>query len=1156
MDEFATGSQDGSLDTASSPQSMRRSENGDDAVPSPEMRPSQTDPRLVAMTQADQVLDALDGGDVYLDGFNLLQVIANPRGNPHDLTFSSSSYHGRYGGQGLTPSRHGASHSRHGSRSSLHGGRSISASLFSSPQSFSSSQLEQQQPTTEPSAINSGADILQETYYQLESTLFHATEQLEVLNQGLEEWSRKILEEDPYSAGDDIPESQLRELPAELHTSQSSMNELQSYLSKSGILAHKFREIQGVQKQMEVNSSTTFQTPQKGTTGAETSSTPPSVASDSVAILKQEIPAIFWKDMIELDLTEPETFNSLFFAEDQEMEAVMDKDKTSMAALKETSVHRWFPLVPPDSLNPWLDRVEIALLDAVREQSHAFFEESIRFATLQEWIKSLLDDVTSLETTVNLLQKETVTPMQTVPADHAEIQEWQSVVELLDSANELVRCKASIAGHLSAADDLTALDQVSFGRQKLKQSNLSQLQALQGAAKQLDQYEELIVTNLRDELVESFLDWNSNMTATSTSYTVVNVAPLGISGGSTPTAASVSRVEDIIDALKKCQGLRRTVQAYNTRLQDVMRLTVRTVVAEFADSAATGATGMTHERFLDCMDMTMEQLLSLMSSASAVDVFCVKREFDFQDEKGGGIPNQGQSDSSATAVSPMASVVVGAGELASKSISELLRLRKDAHSLLSLEEMKRLWDKCCSFASSVEEVTSYRPHSLRSALLAQAKSFIERNHDSNMSALVAALDSERWAQCDVSTERQAALTRLSTGRALVSRPADTDSQIILEKKQQEVEVNGVRYKVVWSCLLLVEMVIGNLSAAAHFSGSTLTIVAKVADLLRLFNSRTTQLVLGAKAIHSAARLKSINAKHLSLVTQCLGMVISILPNIRASLMAQLPAKQHRLLNDIDQIKKEYGEHNEKVLNKFVTIIGGIIEHHLAPKLNGTDFDRRARDNNTEEDGSVVCCVFLEGISSNTRKMHHVLYSLLPPEHLQDVFSRIFAYVDNKIPALFSSASRRTQPQTDNSTPKPLAGFEYPRTDEGKQRMLLEAEAMTQKLNALDGVQPWEFTLVNVLERSLEYNISGGPQSSEQDSEAETEGTTLPSDTEDQLDGPHGDSEGSLGQHKEDEPSSPISDAQNEPDKQAENGEGSDETGHSETPEYPVEVTTL
>jgi len=255
----------------------------------------------------------------------------------------------------------------------------------------------------------------------------------------------------------------------------------------------------------------------------------------------------------------------------------------------------------------------------------------------------------------------------------------------------------------------------------------------------------------------------------------------------------------------------------------------------------------------------------------------------------------------------------------------------------------------------------------------------------------------------------------------------------------------------------------NVAASAHFQTLATNAVTKVSELLRLFNTRSTQLVLGAGAIHSSARLKSINAKHLSMVTQCLGMVTALLPHIRASLMAQLPPKQHMLLNEIDKIKKEITDHNEKVLNKFVTIIGGIVEVGLAPRIAGTNFDARAADPalSGTSDG-IVCCVFLDGVSTNTRKMHQVLDMMLPPEHLQDVFSRIFAYLDNKVPTLLAAAA--TTPSPNNGAP----AFSFPSSDDGKRRLLLEVESMTVCLNGLPGVLPWDFTCTNVLERKMDF----------------------------------------------------------------------------------------
>jgi vacuolar protein sorting-associated protein 54 len=321
----------------------------------------------------------------------------------------------------------------------------------------------------------------------------------------------------------------------------------------------------------------------------------------------------------------------------------------------------------------------------------------------------------------------------------------------------------------------------------------------------------------------------------------------------------------------------------------------------------------------------------------------------------------------------------------------------------------------------------------------------------------------------VSAERQAALTRLCSGRAAFS-PRKTSTEGAASPgpspgsgrdKITDAEVEGVRYKVVWSCMLLLEMVMDDVACAAHFQTLATNVVGKVTELLRLFNTRSTHLVLGAGAIHSAARLKSINAKHLAIVTQCIALVLAILSHIRAALMAQLPAKQHTLLFELDKIKSDYHEHCEKILNKLVSIIGGIVEHSLAPRIANTDYDKRAREVSLSSDDDqmapVDCCPFLDNVVTNTKKMHQVLLLMLPTELLRDVFSRIFAYLDHKVPSLFKAAANSGQ------------SFSMPSTDEGKLQMIKEVEYMARTLNGLLGVQPWNFTATKVLEQELDVS---------------------------------------------------------------------------------------
>jgi len=928
-----------------------------------EFLPSQhLTPQQVATLEAQQVLNASDS----MEGFNLLGVVANPRG-PHDTRRNNII-----------------------------------------------------RPPPTPTSLTATGDYgsgLEDTIQALESTLSQVTEQIDAFNYVVDAWSRQylgtlyddegsILE---YAPPTEMPEMQLTELPPELAT--LSLASVQHYLNETGVLANAFEE----RERFHIDRQEWHESIAPDSTVGDI------VESNEVEFmqtLEELIPTRFFGAYF--DLTDSKTFEELLVVTEKEEHHENREILTDGSNLMETlpdcmsiPTNQILRLPPPDSFTGFLDKVEIALLQQVRSKSVAFFHETNRFGQLKEWISELVEEVERVRQLLKSVQDKSVVAWELIPLLDKQRQDLYILNSVLEDANGVIRCKSSISGLLSANEDFGAAEQIQYGRKLLQNGDLKKLLALKTVNDQFTQYENLVVANLGEELVEILLDWRSFVKTT-----------------------ALPRIQNMVHGLQLCQSLKRISKLYASRLLDVIRMTVRTTVGEFAEEADSSVkacvTGMTFERFKDCLDMLFEQLIDILKSAAGVQEFGKEEGVDLSIE-----------------------TVAAAIELSCKSISELLRLRKEAHSLITLDEMRALWDVCIQFTVQVEKLSDYKATILRSSLLAQAKAFVERQHESNMSSLVAALDSERWMRCDVSAERQRALIRLCSGRAVIStkqRLLSNDAST----KDPEAEVEGIRYKVVWSCLLLVEMILKNIACAAHFQSLATNVVGKVSDLLRLFNSRSTQLVLGAGAIHSAARLKSINAKHLSLVTQCLGMTIAILPHVRAALMAQLPSKQHGLLQDLDIIKKEYADHNEKVLNKFVTIIGGIVEHSLAPRILGTNFDARAAK---KEEG---CCNFLEGVATNTRKMHQVLSALLPPDHLQDVFSRIFAHVDNKTPDLFVTAATPSK----NSQ----GAFYFPTTADGKRQMLNEVEIMTTKLNKLPGVRPWEFTVVRAIERQIEFEL--------------------------------------------------------------------------------------
>jgi Vps54-like protein len=167
-------------------------------------------------------------------------------------------------------------------------------------------------------------------------------------------------------------------------------------------------------------------------------------------------------------------------------------------------------------------------------------------------------------------------------------------------------------------------------------------------------------------------------------------------------------------------------------------------------------------------------------------------------------------------------------------------------------------------------------------------------------------------------------TAMNRNGTPVSSGATTSNGRSRDRKREAV-LDGNRYKAVWSALLLVDMVSSLLKLSVYFPAAAQDILTRLAELLRLYNSRTTQLVLGAGAIHSASRLRSISAKHLALCSHGLGLIQALVPHIRAALAAQLPRKHHVLLVEMDRVAQDYSEHHEKVSSTRISLIT-LIDH--------------------------------------------------------------------------------------------------------------------------------------------------------------------------------------------------------------------------------------
>jgi vacuolar protein sorting-associated protein 54 len=250
---------------------------------------------------------------------------------------------------------------------------------------------------------------------------------------------------------------------------------------------------------------------------------------------------------------------------------------------------------------------------------------------------------------------------------------------------------------------------------------------------------------------------------------------------------------------------------------------------------------------------------------------------------------------------------------------KLLLVRTPVHARLKVAQFARVAATSNAFADALEAAAPRKCTALRATIASQAKALLAAMHTSALAKLGGALDAEAWVRCDVPAEFQAcadAVVAAGTGLpAAPPPPAPSGSA----PPAHAVAVGGARYTVVASALVLLRTLSQYCEVAAALPALGSDVLHRAAEALKLFNSRSCQLVLGAGALQVAG-LKSITAKHLALASQSLALAGALLPHLRSALGRAVPRARHALLlTQLDRVDGDLRIHRTELHAKLVAI---------------------------------------------------------------------------------------------------------------------------------------------------------------------------------------------------------------------------------------------
>jgi len=354
----------------------------------------------------------------------------------------------------------------------------------------------------------------------------------------------------------------------------------------------------------------------------------------------------------------------------------------------------------------------------------------------------------------------------------------------------------------------------------------------------------------------------------------------------------------------------------------------------------------------------------------------------------------------------LSSLLGQAVDVVQNQITKVLKVRAEQNTHLPSAQFLRFFTLNRLFADECEQVSSRAGESLKDVVTGQVREFIQIAADAEKQAIANTLDADRWDAKEFSSADDSILQRILEG--MTRTPANWTEFTKLweeESPQQELpatKVNGHPESTPISSLttttplideqkfVLVDSALEALRGIERFSilivgipFLTADITNRLLDYLKLFNSRSCQLVLGAGATRSAG-LKNITTKNLALASQACSFLIALMPYIREFVRRAAPGAAGPVLPEFDKVKRAVQDHQGSIHDKLVEIMASRSNAHINAfrKINWDNMDAE------QQRAAASSCV--EALAKETGTLHKVLARHVGAMDLLMIMTPIFA----------------------------------------------------------------------------------------------------------------------------------------------------------------------
>ncbi|KAM5439376.1 hypothetical protein MferCBS31731_004800 [Microsporum ferrugineum] len=389
----------------------------------------------------------------------------------------------------------------------------------------------------------------------------------------------------------------------------------------------------------------------------------------------------------------------------------------------------------------------------------------------------------------------------------------------------------------------------------------------------------------------------------------------------------------------------------------------------------------------------------------------------------------------------MSSLLVQAVDKAESEMAKVLRIRTEQTVRLGSTDFLRYFTLNRLFVNECEAVSGHSGAALRGVVNSQIHDFIPLLHVVEKQKLAQKMESERWEPINFKPQDASILAHIV--QSMTSDPpawlsyTDAGTAGLGTAKQNKAGptlavIEEEEFMLVDSTAFALRGIEQYAILLASIPGMANEISTGLLDYLKLYNSRTQELILGAGA-RITAGLANINTKHLALASQSLSFFIALIPYVRECVRRR-PSITASGMAEYDRLKRLFQDHRSAIHDKLIDIMSFRATLYIREmeKIEWDDEDEVQRNISPH----------METLTKEALTLQRVLSKYLPASSMRMIVRRVFAGYKEQWSKAFEGAAIHTEA--------------------GKARLLRDAELLKAKLDKIDGADELGVHMVNIV----------------------------------------------------------------------------------------------